>query len=88
MTAPYLAYVPLVVDMPAASAAIFGKGSGLLRQDFACGGSNIRVLSVGRCALDLFRPADPCHGPDARNGVRHAATAAAGPDHKIRGGKS
>ena len=59
MTAPDLAYVALVVDKPAASAAIFEKGSGLLRQDFACGGSKIRVLSVGRCALDLFRPADP-----------------------------
>ena len=58
MTAPDLAYVALVVDKPAASAAIFEKGSGLLRQDFACGGSKIRVLSVGRCALDLFRPAD------------------------------
>ena len=66
MTAPDLAYVPLVVDMPAASAAIFEKGSGLLRRDFACGGSKIRVLSVGRGALDLFRPADPCHGPDAQ----------------------
>ena len=88
MTAPDLAYVALVVDKPAAGAAVFGKGSGLPRRAFACGGSKIRVLSVGRRALDLFRPADPCHGPDARNGVRHAATAAAGPDHKIRGGKS
>ncbi len=88
MTAPDLAYVALVADKPAARAAIFGKGSGLPRRAFACGDSKIQMLFGGRPAPGLFRPADPCHGRDAGNGVRHAAGAAAGPDHNIRGGKS
>lgn len=88
MTAPDLAYVALAADKPAASAAIFGKGSGLLRRAFACGGSEIQVLSDRRSTPEPFRPAGPCHGRVAGNGVCHAAGAAAGPDHKIRGGKS
>lgn len=47
MTAPDLAYVALVVDKPAASAAIFGKGPGLLRRAFACGGSRPRCSPSG-----------------------------------------
>ena len=88
MTAPDHAYVAFVVDKSAASAAIFGKGSGLLRRDFACGGSNIQLLSVGRSAPEPFRPSDPYQGPEAGNGVCHAAGAAAGPDRNIRGGES
>ena len=88
MTAPDLAYVAFVVDKPAAGAAIFGKGSGLLRQAFACGDSKIQMLFGGRPAPDLLRPADPDHGPDAAKGVCPGASAAAGPDYKIRGGKS
>lgn len=88
MTAPDLAYVALVADKPAASAAIFGKESGLLRRVFACGGSEIQVLSDRRSTHELFRPAGPCHGPNAGIGVCRVAGAAAGPDHKIRGGES
>ena len=88
MTAPDHAYVALVADTPAARAAIFGKGSGLPRRAFACGGSEIQALSAGRPAPELHRPSDPCHGPDAGNGVCHVAGAAAGPDRKIRGGES
>ncbi len=88
MTAPDLAYVALVVDKSAASAAIFGKGSGLLRRTSACGGSKIPVLSVGRSTPELFRPSDPNRGPDAGNGIYSGASAAAGLDHKFRGGES
>ncbi|MCY4394385.1 MAG: hypothetical protein OXC10_04535 [Rhodospirillaceae bacterium] len=88
MIAPDLAYVALVVDKPAASAAIFGKSSGLLRRASACGGSKIPVLFVGRSAPRLFRASDPNHRPGAGVGVCHIAGAGAGPDRKIRGGKS
>ena len=88
MTASDLAYVAFVVDKPAANAAVFGKGSGLLRQAFACGGSIIQEFFVERCAPDLCCPTDPNHGPDAGNDVCLGAAAAAGPDHKIRGGES
>lgn len=88
MTAPDFAYVAFVVDKPAAGAAIFGKRSGPLRQAPACGGSNIRMLSVGRRAPDPLRPADACRRPDAGIDVCHVAGAAAGLDRKIRGGES
>ena len=88
MIAPDLAYVALVVDKPAASAAIFGKGAGLLRRASACGGSKTPVLSVGRSLPGLSRPSDHNHRPGAGIGVCHVAGAGAGPDRKIRGGKS
>ena len=88
MTAPDLAYVALAVDKPAAGTVIVGKRFGRPRRAFACDGSNIQMLSAGRPALGLFRSSDPCHRPDAGNGVRHPAGATAGPDRKFRGGKS
>ena len=80
-----LAYVALVVDKPAASAAILGKGSGLLRRAFASNSSEIKMLSIDCLAPEL---SGPDHGPNARNGVCIGASAAAGPDHQIRGGQS
>ena len=77
MTAPDLAYVALAVDEPEASAAIFERDFQLPRQDFACGGSRVPVVSVGRSALALFRPDDPFLGPGAKKGVHHMAIAAA-----------
>lgn len=88
MTAPDLPYVALVVDKPAAGAATFGKGPGLLRRVFACDVSKIRVLSDKRSTPELFRPSRPCRGPDAGNGVCNVASAAAGLHHKFRGGES
>ena len=79
MTAPDLAYVGLVVEEPDASAAIFEKDFGLPRQDFACGGATVPVISVGRSALALFRPDDPFLGPNASKGVHHVAIASADP---------
>ena len=77
MTAPNLAYVALVVDEPEASAAIFEKDFGLLRQNFTCGSLTVPAIAVGRSALALFQPDDPFLGPDAKKGVPHIAIAAA-----------
>lgn len=80
MTAPDLAYVALVVDEPERSATIFEQDFGLPRQDFACGGSNVPMISVGQSALAFFQPNDPFLGPDAKKGVHHIAIATADPE--------
>ena len=80
MNAPDLAYVALVVHEPETSATIFEKDFGLPRQAFACHGSNVPVISVGRSALALFQVDNPLLGPNARQGVHHVAIAAADPE--------
>lgn len=80
MTAPDLAYVALVVDEPAASAAIFEKDFGLSRRDFSSGGRAVPAISVGAAAMALFQPGDPFLGPDSRKGVHHIAIAARNPE--------
>ena len=62
MTAPDLAYVALVVDKPAASAAIFGKAPGLLRRAFACGGSRFRCSPSGARHPRRFAGPTPAMG--------------------------
>ena len=79
MTAPDLAYVALVVDEPAASAAIFEKDFGLQRRDFSSGGRAVPAISVGATAMAFFQPGDPFLGPAARKGVHHFAIAVSDP---------
>ena len=86
MTAPDLAYVALVVDEPAASAAIFERDFGLPRRELSSGGRAVPAISVGATAMALFRPGDPFLGPDAGKGVHHIAIAA--PDPEAAAGNS
>lgn len=84
MTAPDLAYVALVVDEPAASAAIFESDFGLPRRDLSSDGRAVPAISVGATAMALFQPGDPFLGPDARKGVHHIAIAAPNPETAAR----
>ncbi len=84
MTAPDLAYVALVVDEPAASAAIFEKDFGLPRREFSSGSRAVPAISVGATAMALFQPGDPFLGPDAGKGLHHIAIAAPNPEAAVR----
>ena len=79
MTAPDLAHVALVVNEPAASAAIFERDFGLLRREFSSGGRAAPAISVGTTTMALFQPGDPFLGPGARKGVHDIATAVPNP---------
>ena len=84
MTAPELAYVALVVDEPAATAAIFERNFGLPRREFSSGSRAVPAISVGATAMALFQPGDPFLGPDGRKGVHHVAIAAPDPESAAR----
>ena len=79
-----LAYLALVVDEPAVSAARFEKDFGLPRRDFKCGSATVPMISLGATALALFGLDDPFLGPNPKKGVHHLGLCASDPEAAAR----
>ncbi len=79
-----LAYLALVVDEPAVSAARFEKDFELPRRDVKCGSSIVPMISLGATALALFGPNDPFLGPFPKKGVHHLGLSASDPGAAAR----
>ena len=79
MLADAIAYVAAVTRDIDQAAKVFGEVLDLPRTDVPAPGGEAPTFTVGRSALALFEPGDPCVDRTERTGIHHFALAAPDP---------